>query len=124
MKLKIKTEQDVIHCISKAKKIALESGMNSVKSVEMATIVSELGYNIIKYAKSGIIIMELLDDGILVSASDSGTGIENIDKVLIDGFSSSGTLGLGIPGIIRLSDDFDIKTSRNGTKITIVKRFK
>ena len=124
MKLKIKTEQDVIYCISKAKKFALESGMDNVKSVEVATVVSELGYNITKYAESGTITMELLDDGILINASDDGSGIENIDKALVDGFSSSGTLGLGIPGIIRLSDDFEIKTSKNGTKITIVKRFK
>ncbi len=124
MKLKIKTEQDVIHCIAKAKKFALESGMDNVKSVEMATVVSELSYNIIKYAESGIIMMESLEDGILVSASDNGRGIKNIDKALVDGFSSSGTLGLGIPGIIRLSDDFDIKTSKNGTEITVVKRFK
>ncbi|MEA1891835.1 MAG: hypothetical protein U9N33_03890 [Campylobacterota bacterium] len=123
MKLKVKTEQDVIHIISKAKKFALENGMDNIKSVEIATIISELSYNIIKYAHSGVITVESLEDGILVSALDNGTGIKNVDKALADGFSSSGTLGLGIPGIIRLSDEFDIKTSKNGTEITVVKRF-
>ena len=39
-----------------------------------------------------------------------------------DGFSTSGGLGAGLPGVKRLMDEFDIKTSiGEGTEIQAVK---
>ena len=124
MILKINTEQDVIHAISKAKSFAIERGMESINATQLATIVSELAYNIIKYAKPGIISLHTQENGIEAIAKDRGKGIEDIDKALSEGYSSSGTLGIGIPGIIRLCDDFNIKTSANGTEINVFKNFK
>lgn len=124
MILKIDTEQDVIHAISKTKNFALDKGMESFNATQFATIVSELSYNIIKYANHGFISLHADPEGIKIVAKDKGEGIKDIDKALSDGYSSSGTLGIGLPGIIRLSDDFDITTSSSGTEITVYKKFR
>lgn len=64
----------------------------------------------------------MVHDGIQIVANDIGSGIKDIYKAFQEGYSTSDTLGLGLPAIIRMSDDFHAQTSENGTKITILKR--
>ena len=55
-------------------------------------------------------------------AADNGPGIQDIRKVMEDGYSTSGGLGAGLPGVKRLMDEFDITSSlEEGTIITTVK---
>jgi hypothetical protein len=55
----------------------------------------------------------------VVIASDKGPGIPNVSKAMQDGFSTSGNLGLGLPGVKRLMDDFQIEsTVDKGTVVT------
>ena len=96
--------------------------------MKIKTAVSELGYNIIKYAGKGIIRLTPLKDkrtGIEIVASDKGPGIEDLEAALSDQFSTGGTLGLGLPGVKRLMDEFEVDTSpEKGTKITVRKWIK
>jgi serine/threonine-protein kinase RsbT len=58
----------------------------------------------------------------VVIAEDHGPGIADVGRALQDGYSTSGGLGLGLPGARRLMDDFDIKSRPgNGTTITMKK---
>lgn len=100
MTLKINTEQDVIYAISKTKKFAEQKGMKNLNTMQLATIISELAYNIIKYAKNGFISIRTDRNGITVVAKDKGNGIKDINKAISDEYSSSGSLGIGLPGII------------------------
>jgi len=60
--------------------------------------------------------------GITIIASDSGPGIADIPQALRDGYSSSGGLGLGLPGVRRLMDEFDINSrAGGGTTVTVTK---
>ncbi|MFL6559969.1 MAG: ATP-binding protein, partial [Bacillus sp. (in: firmicutes)] len=60
--------------------------------------------------------------GVNVIAADNGPGILNIRKVMEDGYSTSGGLGAGLPGVKRLMDEFDITSSlEEGTVIKTVK---
>ena len=60
--------------------------------------------------------------GIQVVAHDDGPGIDDVDQALRDGFSTSGGLGLGLPGVRRLVDDFQIQSKQNeGTTVTFTK---
>ena len=124
MKLNIRNERDVSFSMSQAKSYSTKLGFSAIKSIEISTIVSELAYNIIKYTSGGFIELHENSKGIQIIAQDSGNGIKNIEKALHEGYSSSGTLGLGIPGIIRLSNEFDVQTSSKGTTITIQKNIK
>jgi serine/threonine-protein kinase RsbT len=59
---------------------------------------------------------------ICIVASDSGPGIDDLAQALRDGYSSSGGLGLGLPGVKRLMDEFDIvSTPGAGTTVTVTK---
>jgi serine/threonine-protein kinase RsbT len=51
-----------------------------------------------------------------------GPGIPDLRKVMEDGFSTSGGLGAGLPGVKRLMDEFSIEsTPGEGTLIQSVK---
>ena len=122
-RIKILDEMDLHLAIHKA---ALEFGKVSkdvVKTAMLKTSVSELGHNILKYAQTGTIyIYEICDPkkGIQVIASDKGPGIVDIEKALTDNYSSSGTLGLGLPGVKRMADAFSLVSEVNqGTTVSI-----
>ena len=62
--------------------------------------------------------------GILVVASDHGPGIPDIPQALRDGFSTSGSLGLGLPGVRRLMDEFEITSQPSRGTTVAVKKWK
>ncbi|EGU54501.1 putative anti-sigma regulatory factor, serine/threonine protein kinase, partial [Vibrio nigripulchritudo ATCC 27043] len=59
--------------------------------------------------------------GLEIRAVDKGQGIEDIERALKDSESTSGTLGLGLPGVKRMMDDFHIESSSNGTQVVASK---
>src|SRR5437879_9703126 len=57
--------------------------------------------------------------GVLIIASDNGPGIRDIRQAMRDGFPTSGSLGLGLPGVRRLMDEFEISSEfGKGTTVT------
>lgn len=84
----------------------------------IGTVVSELATNIIKYAGHGVVRIEpLFQDGkpgVRVQAVDHGPGIADLDAALRDGFSTGGTLGLGLPAVRRLMDSLHIRCPEEG----------
>lgn len=61
--------------------------------------------------------------GILIIARDAGPGISNIEQALVDGYSSSGGLGLGLPGIKRLMSELQIISQPGKGTTLIMKRW-
>ena len=93
--------------------------------MKVNTVLSELAYNQLKYAEKGSIETSFFKEaaklGIKIKASDKGPGIADVDLALKDNYSTSGTLGLGLPGIKRLVDEFEINSVVNeGTTIVVV----
>ena len=84
----------------------------------IGTVVSELATNIIKYAGHGTIrVKPLFQDGrlgVCVQAIDQGPGIADVEAALRDGFSTGGTLGLGLPAVRRLTDTLHIHCPEGG----------
>jgi serine/threonine-protein kinase RsbT len=63
-----------------------------------------------------------LRKGIEIIVKDHGPGIENVEMAMQDTYSSGGTLGLGLPGVKRMMDEFHIDTAvGRGTIVTIRK---
>lgn len=90
----------------------------------VATAISELARNIVRYAVRGEITLRLVQNngkkGIEVVASDDGPGIPDVGLAMQDGYSTSGGLGLGLPGTRRLMDDFEITSDfGKGTVVTV-----
>jgi serine/threonine-protein kinase RsbT len=81
------------------------------------------------YAQTGEVMTRRVETaqskGILIVAHDNGPGIRSIPDVLRDGYSTSGGLGLGLPGVRRLMDEFIIESElRRGTTVTVKKWLK
>ena len=123
--IRIAKETDVYLAMEEAEKIAVSIGFDKSMALKIKTAVSELARNILKYATRGRVEISPVKEkklGIEIIVTDFGPGIKDINKALEENFSSGGTLGLGLPGVRRLMDKFDIKSAHNkGTTITITK---
>src|SRR3954471_21201518 len=87
-----------------------EAGVGNV-----TLVVTEAATNLIKHATAGEILLYALRSGqiggIEVRALDRGPGMTNVAKCLHDGYSTSGSLGIGLGAIRRLSTSFDIHSA-------------
>jgi len=122
----IYTDVDVVLARQKGRELASELGFALTDLTLIATAISELARNIVLYAKQGEILIKPMQSGdrvcIVVVARDKGHGIADIPQAMQDGFSTSGGLGLGLPGVKRLVDEFHLVSNANsGTTITIKK---
>ena len=122
IRVTISSDQDIVLARQKGRSLALELGFSSGDATLIATAISELARNIVSYAVKGEVTLKGIQGsnrvGILVIASDDGPGIPDIRQALRDGFSTSGSLGLGLPGVRRLMDEFEI-VSKPGQGTTI-----
>jgi serine/threonine-protein kinase RsbT len=126
VRVAIRSDQDIVGARQKGRALATELGFSSVDATLLATAISELARNIVSYARRGEVTMRAVRGssrlGILVTASDDGPGIPDIGQALRDGFSTSGSLGLGLPGVRRLMDEFEIVSKPGrGTTVTVKK---
>lgn len=124
--VEIQTEWDIVAARQLGRNVAKELGFGTVDQARITTAISELARNIYLYAGQGKIEIQRLTEnginGILIIAADSGPGIPDVRKVMEDGFSTSGGLGAGLPGVKRLMDDFKIETTLGeGTDIRATK---
>jgi len=122
----ISSDQDIVLARQKGRAMAIELGFSSGDATLIATAISELARNIVSYARNGKIVLRRIQGssrvGILVVASDKGPGITDVRQALRDGFSTSGSLGLGLPGVRRLMDEFGISSQPGqGTTVTVKK---
>ncbi|WP_027964889.1 anti-sigma regulatory factor [Halalkalibacillus halophilus] len=121
----IRKEWDIVGARQTGRNWAKDLGFGSVDQARIATAISELARNIYLYAKVGEINFERLDSvpsiGLKITARDQGPGIKEVSKVMKDGYSTSGGLGAGLPGVKRLMDEFDIESTDAGTVVTVIK---
>jgi serine/threonine-protein kinase RsbT len=122
----VRSDTDVMLARQRARGLAQPLRFSSSELTLIATAISEIARNIVSYAGSGIITLQLVQRGnargLTVIARDDGPGIADLDRVMEDGYSTSGGLGLGLPGSKRLMDEFDIvSTPGKGTTITMTK---
>jgi serine/threonine-protein kinase RsbT len=119
----ITSETDIVAVRQSGRDLAEHYGLHAIDLVSVATAVSELARNIVRYAARGVIVLRLVDDydkrGVEVQAADDGPGIRDVALAMRDGFSTSGSLGLGLPGVRRLMDEFEIRSEfGKGTTVT------
>lgn len=118
------SDEDVILARQKIRSVAQEIGFSMLDQTRIVTAASELARNIVVHGKSGKVMVENLTPrpGIRVVFSDQGPGIADVDQAMKEGFSTAGSLGLGLSGARRLVDEFTIESSPGkGTTVTVVK---
>jgi serine/threonine-protein kinase RsbT len=128
IRVAINSDQDIVSARQKGRVMANELGFSTGDATLIATAISELARNIVSYAHTGQITIKLVNglnrQGIAVIASDDGPGISDIRQAMRDGFSTSGSLGLGLPGVRRLMDEFEITSQPGRGTIVTVKKWR
>jgi serine/threonine-protein kinase RsbT len=124
--LAIQREPDVVFFRNKARELAVKIGMSLVGQTKLITAASELVRNMLRYANGGDAILEIVVrnnvKGVRLTFADKGPGIPDLPLALRDGFSTGKSLGLGLPGAKRLSNEFLIKSEvGQGTTVTIIR---
>lgn len=122
----MRTEADIVTARLIGRAMAHELGFSPGDATLIATAISELARNVVQYAREGEVRFSTLSSGgrqgIAVTVVDKGPGIEDVSAALQDGFSTSGRLGLGLPGVRRLMDDLAIDSlPGHGTTVKVKK---
>lgn len=127
VKVPVTSDADIILARQRARELVSEADFTAVESSFIATAISELGRNILQHAGRGEVSMRIheQEEGIvlIVVARDKGPGISDLDRALKDGFSTSGGLGLGLPGVRRLMDEFEIASHQGHGTTVIAKKW-
>ena len=122
----LKEEGDIMKVVNGIFNLGGKYNLDKVDLCKNVTAISELGTNLIKYAQKGKLRVKVSLEQELalveVESTDEGPGIPNISEAMEERFSSGSSLGVGLPSIKRLSDTFEIESSKKGTIIKITKR--
>jgi serine/threonine-protein kinase RsbT len=123
IRVAVSSGEDVVQARQQGRGLASGMGFTPSEATLIAAAISELARNIVKYAGHGEILMRSDADGMLfVIASDRGPGIPDIQVALRPGYSTSGGLGLGLAGVRRIADHFEIVSNPEGTIVTLGKK--
>jgi serine/threonine-protein kinase RsbT len=119
-------DADVVVARQTARAVAASAGFSGTDLTLIATAVSEIARNIVKFARRGEFTFSVITQGgrtgLLMTARDSGPGIPDVPRALREGYSTYRGLGLGLPGARRLMDDFEIVSEvGQGTTVTMTK---
>lgn len=119
-------ESDLLKVRSALRGEGERAGLSLTSVTKLVTAGSELARNIVRYAThgQGMVVIEAAEEsgrcGVRARFSDSGPGIADLETAMRDGYSSAGSLGLGLPGSQRLVDEFSIDSSPGrGTTVVI-----
>ena len=117
---------DVVTARREVSKWATDIGLTLLDRTKVVTAASELARNTVLHGKGGAMSLEVVRDatreGLRLTFEDQGPGIADIDRALQDGYSTAGSMGLGLPGARRLVHEFLVASVEGeGTRITIVR---
>jgi serine/threonine-protein kinase RsbT len=96
-----------------------------VERTKLVTAASELGRNLLVHGAGGTMTLQERERdgraGIELCFADQGPGIPDIQQAMRDGFTTGGSLGLGLGGARRLVNEFSIESEPGrGTKVTVI----
>ena len=126
VRVSVSKDADVVLARQKGREIAALVGFSATDQTLIATAISEVTRNIVKFAERGEVVISMISSGarrgVGVVARDVGAGIEDTEQAMRDGFSTYDGFGLGLPGTKRLMDQFDLDSVPGvGTTVTMEK---
>ena len=122
----INSEGDIVIARKIVRDVAMAIGFGVTDVTRIVTAASELTRNVFRYAGSGIMSWRMLNAGehigIELTFEDHGPGIPDVEQAMEIGYTTSGGLGLGLPGARRLMDEMAIQSAvGKGTRVTVKK---
>ncbi len=122
----IVVSDDVVRVRQLVRAWANELKFSLVDQTKLVTATSELARNTLEHGRGGVMIAEIVENGvrkgIKLSFQDKGPGIANLDLALRDGYTTGNGMGLGLSGSKRLVNEFEIKSEPGkGTTVTVTR---
>lgn len=125
VRIRIHADADIVLARQSAREVAARLEFSRTDLTVIATAVSEIARNIVRFTEGGEVVVELLEEprrGVRIVARDTGPGIPDVEAALVDGYSTYHGLGLGLPGARRLMDEFAVVSEvGRGTTVTMTK---
>ncbi len=105
------------------KKYLKKAGVSPALIRRVSVAAYELEMNIVVHSNGGEIIAEFEPGKVVITARDSGPGIENVDLAMQKGYTTADEwtrslgfgAGMGLPNVKSVSDDFSITSNPSGT---------
>jgi len=125
-RIPIRVDADIVTARQTGRDIAIKAGFSGTEATVIATAISEIARNIVRFARRGEVTISSLAEGemsgVRIVARDAGRGIADIDQAMTVGYTTYGGRGLGLPGSRRLMDEFEITSEVDrGTTVTMTK---
>lgn len=125
-RLRLEAENDIVRIRQTVRVHAKSNGMSLIDQTRITTATSEIVRNMYVYAGSGETIIAVVPhegrQALLVTCTDEGPGIEDIELAMGDGYSTVKSLGSGLPGAKRLVDLMNIESVPGaGTTVQLLK---
>ncbi len=124
----IQIEGDIVVVRRTVRETATRLGFGITDVTRIVTAASELARNIVCYAGSGVMRWQILTGngklGLELVFVDQGPGIPDIGLAMQEGYSTSGGLGMGLPGSKRLMDEIEIQSQLGTGTVVIVRKWR
>ena len=119
LRIELRDETDIVNCRQRARQIADLLTFESLQQTQIATAVSEIARNALRYAGSGRVQFSLHNElplRLVVTIEDKGPGIADINAAI------ASPDGMGLKGSRRLMDVCDIRSTLSvGTTVILGK---
>lgn len=112
-KVEVLGESQVFLARNKAVSFSQKLGFSEENVGRVALVTVELAKNIVKHSDTGgtLLFRSLFNNkikGMEILALDKGPGMENVANCIQDGFSTAGSMGIGLGCVVRLSDYYSV----------------
>ena len=128
IRVPVESDTDIVEARQKGRALAVRLGFSSGEATMVATAISELARNIVLYAIRGEMVFGRESNGekatLVITARDEGDGIADVRQAMQDGYSTTGRLGVGLPGVKRLMDEFEISSTVGRGTVVVAKKWK
>jgi RNA polymerase sigma factor (sigma-70 family) len=126
LRVPVRVDADIVKARQAGRDLATRLGFGAAEAAVVATAISEVARNIVRFARRGEIALGTVSDGdvpgVSVVARDAGPGIADLAQALEVGTTTYGGRGLGLPGCRAMMDEFEISSEiGRGTTVTMTK---
>ena len=123
--ISIHSDEDVVRARQAVRQWAVDLGFRLVDQTKVVTAASELARNTLIHGGGGTMQLASLQldtrRGLQLTFEDKGPGIPDVSQAMMNGYTTGSGLGLGLGGAKRLSNEFEITSSPEGTRVRIVR---